>query len=40
VVGVRYSFEILLVADFAGAYSVANVSRLAPVEWSAGMQVT
>jgi hypothetical protein len=40
VAGVRYSFEVLLLADVDGAYSVANVSRFAPVEWSAGMQVT
>jgi hypothetical protein len=38
--GVRYSFEVLAVADLAGTYSVANVWRLVPVEWSAGMQVT
>jgi hypothetical protein len=39
VAGVRYSFEVLLFADVDGAYFVANVSRFAPVDWSAGMRV-
>ena len=30
VAGVRYSFEVLLLADVDGAYSVANVSRFTP----------
>jgi hypothetical protein len=32
-------FQILLLADRDGACSLANVSHLAPVKWSAGMQV-
>jgi hypothetical protein len=40
VAGVRYAFEVLLLADLDGAYSVANVSRFAPVEWSAEMRGT
>jgi hypothetical protein len=38
VAGVRYAFEVLLFADLDGAYFVANVSRFAPVEWSAVMR--
>jgi hypothetical protein len=40
VAGVRYSFEVLLLANLGGAYSVANVSRFAPMDWSAEMRVT
>jgi hypothetical protein len=39
VAGVRYSFEVLIFADLDGAYSVANVARFAPMDWSAGMRV-
>jgi hypothetical protein len=40
VAGIRYAFEVLLLADLDGAYSVANVSRFAPVDWSTEMRVT
>ena len=39
VAGVRYAFEVLLFADLDGAYFVANLSRFAPVDWSAGTRV-
>jgi hypothetical protein len=39
VAGVRYFFEVLLLADLDGAYFIANVARFVPVEWSAGRRV-
>ena len=39
VAGVSYSFEVLLFAGLDGAYFVANLSRFAPLDWSAGTRV-